>query len=147
MYRLARPGDVPLPAPGPVLICRHTVSLPCARPPGPQNLPAHYTEWPAESQGLSQENGSPLDVKKYFYSIDSIDRQVLKQLLVKRFKKLKKKRPELYEDLICFLGVKLYTRYMDDIIIAPSKETAREWLAKIRRFVKERLHLDLNSKT
>ncbi len=129
-----------------------------------------------------------LDVKKYFYSID---RQVLKQLLVKRFKKLKKKRPELYEDLlrfhrllckvidsspegetgiplgnvssqdfanivlnevdqycIRFLGVKLYTRYMDDIIIiAPSKETAREWLAKIRQFVKERLHLDLNSKT
>ena len=129
-----------------------------------------------------------LDVKKYFYSID---RQVLKQLLVKRFKKLKKKRPELYEDLlrfhrllckvidsspegetgiplgnvssqdfanivlnevdqycIRFLGVKLYTRYMDDIIIiAPSKETAREWLAKIRQFVKKRLHLDLNSKT
>ena len=129
-----------------------------------------------------------LDVKMYFYSID---RQVLKQLLVKRFKKLKKKRPELYEDLlrfhrllckvidsspegetgiplgnvssqdfanivlnevdqycIRFLGVKLYTRYMDDIIIiAPSKETAREWLAKIRQFVKERLHLDLNSKT
>ena len=129
-----------------------------------------------------------LDVKKYFFSID---RQVLKQLLVKRLKKLKKKRPELYEDLlrfhrllckvidsspegetgiplgnvssqdfanivlnevdqycIRFLGVKLYTRYMDDIIIiAPSKETAREWLAKIRQFVKERLHLDLNSKT
>ena len=102
-----------------------------------------------------------LDVKKYFYSID---RQVLKQLLAKRFKKLKKKRLELYEDLlrfyrllckvidsspegetgiplgnvssqdfanivlnevdqfcIRFLGAKLYTRYMDDIIIvAPS---------------------------
>lgn len=40
-----------------------------------------------------------LDVKKYFYSID---RQVLKQLLVKRFKKLKKKRPEPYEDLLRF---------------------------------------------
>ena len=129
-----------------------------------------------------------LDVKKYFYSID---RQVLKQLLAKRFKKLKKKRPELYEDLlrfyrllckvidsspegetgiplgnvssqdfanivlnevdqfcIRFLGAKLYTRYMDDIIIiAPNKETAREWLAKIRQFIKEKLHLDLNSKT
>ena len=40
-----------------------------------------------------------LDVKKYFYSID---RQVLKQLLAKRFKKLKKKRLELYEDLLRF---------------------------------------------
>lgn len=33
------------------------------------------------------------------------------------------------------------------IIIAPTKETAREWLAKIRQFIKEKLHLDLNSKT
>ena len=129
-----------------------------------------------------------IDVKKFFYSID---RQVLKRLLAKRFKKLRKKHPERYEDLlrfyrllckvidsspegetgiplgnvssqdfanivlnevdqfcIRFLGAKLYTRYMDDIIIiAPTKETAREWLAKIRQFIKEKLHLDLNSKT
>ena len=129
-----------------------------------------------------------IDVKKFFYSID---RRVLKQLLAKRFKKLKKKHPELYEDLlrfyrllckvidsspegeagvplgnvssqdfanivlneldqfcIRFLGAKHYTRYADDaVIIAPNKETAREWLAKIKQFVKDRLHLDLNSKT
>lgn len=129
-----------------------------------------------------------IDVKKFFYSID---REILKKLLAKRFKKLKKKHPELYEDLlrfyrllckvidsspegetgvplgnvssqdfanitlneldqfyIRFLGAKLYTRYADDvIIIAPNKETAREWLAKITKFLKERLHLDLNSKT
>lgn len=129
-----------------------------------------------------------IDVKKFFYSID---RRVLKRLLVKRFKKLKKKRPELYDDLlrfyrllcriidsspegetgiplgnvssqdfanivlnevdqycIRFLGAKLYTRYMDDIvIIAPDKETAREWLAKIKMFLQEKLHLETNSKT
>ena len=126
--------------------------------------------------------------KKFFYSID---RDILKKLLAKRFKKLKKQHPELYEDplrfyrLLCkvidsspegetgvplgnvssqdfanitlneldqfcirFLGAKLYTRYADDaVIIAPDKETARKWLAKIKQFVKKRLHLDLNSKT
>ena len=129
-----------------------------------------------------------IDVKKFFYSID---RQVLKRLLAKRFKKLRKKHPERYEDLlrfyrllckvidsspegekgvplgnvssqdfanitlneldqfcIRFLGAKLYRRYADDaVIIAPNKETAREWLAKIKQFVKDKLHLDLNSKT
>lgn len=129
-----------------------------------------------------------IDVKKFFYSID---RRVLKKLLAKRFKKLRKKHPELYDDLlrfyrllckvidsspegetgvplgnvssqdfanitlneldqfcIRFLGAKFYTRYADDvIIIAPDKETAREWLAKIKQFVKDALHLELNSKT
>ena len=129
-----------------------------------------------------------IDVKKFFYSID---RDILKKLLAKRFKKLKKQHPELYEEplrfyrLLCkvidsspegetgvplgnvssqdfanitlneldqfcirFLGAKLYTRYADDaVIIAPDKETARKWLAKIKQFVKKRLHLDLNSKT
>ena len=37
---------------------------------------------------------------------------------------------------------------MDDIvIIAPNKEIAREWLAKIKVFLQERLHLDTNKKT
>jgi len=37
---------------------------------------------------------------------------------------------------------------MDDIvIIAPSKEIAREWLAKIKEFLRVRLHLDTNKKT
>ena len=129
-----------------------------------------------------------IDVKKFFYSID---RDILKKLLAKRFKKLKQKHPELYDDLlrfyrllckvidsspegetgiplgnvssqdfanitlneldqfcIRFLGAKLCTRYADDaVILAPNKETAREWLAKIKRFVKDKLHLDLNSKT
>lgn len=129
-----------------------------------------------------------IDVKKFFYSID---RRVLKRLLAKRFKKVKKQRPELYEDLLRFyrllcmiidsspegetgiplgnvssqdfanivlnevdqyciryLGAKLYTRYMDDIIIvAPNLEIAREWLAKIKVFLLERLHLETNSKT
>lgn len=47
-----------------------------------------------------------------------------------------------------YLGAKLYTRYMDDIIIvAPNLEIAREWLAKIKVFLLERLHLETNSKT
>lgn len=129
-----------------------------------------------------------IDVKKFFYSID---RDILKQLIAKRFKKLKKKHPELYGDflrtyrLLCkvidsspegergiplgnvssqdfanvylneldqycvrFLGATLYTRYMDDvIIIAPSMEVAREWLEKIKVFLRDRLHLETNQKT
>lgn len=129
-----------------------------------------------------------IDARKFFYSID---RLILKRILKKRFKKLKKKHPELYEDLLrfyrllckvidsspegetgiplgnvssqdfaniymneldqyCvrFLGVKFFRRYNDDIvIIAPNKETAREWLAKIKQFLAERLHLETNKKT
>ena len=129
-----------------------------------------------------------IDARKFFYSID---RDILKKIIAKRFKKLKKKRHEMYEDFLCFyrllckvidsspegetgiplgnvssqdfaniylneldqfcvrfLGAKLYTRYMDDIIIvAPGKETAREWLAKIKAFLEERLHLETNKKT
>lgn len=129
-----------------------------------------------------------IDVRKFFYSID---RLVLKQLIAKRFKKLKRKQPDLYNDflrfyrLLCkvidsspegdtgiplgnvssqdfaniylneldqfcirYLGATLYTRYMDDVVIvAPSKEIAREWLAKIKVFLDERLHLETNSKT
>ena len=37
---------------------------------------------------------------------------------------------------------------MDDIvIIAPNKEIAREWLAQIKVFLQERLHLETNQKT
>ena len=129
-----------------------------------------------------------IDVRKFFYSTD---RSVLKQIIAKRFKKLKKKYPEKYEDflrfyrLLCkvidsspegergiplgnvssqdfaniylneldqfcirFLGATLYTRYMDDVVvIAPNKEIAREWLAKIKVFLQERLHLETNQKT
>ena len=129
-----------------------------------------------------------IDARKFFYPID---RDLLKKILAKRFKKLKKKRPDMYGDLLqfyrllckvidsspegergiplgnvssqdfaniylneldqfCvrFLGAKLYTRYMDDIvIIAPSKEIAREWLVKIKEFLRVRLHLDTNKKT
>ena len=129
-----------------------------------------------------------IDARKFFYSID---RDLLKKILAKRFKKLKKKHPDMYGDLLrfyrllckvidsspegergiplgnvssqdfaniylneldqfCvrFLGAKLYTRYMDDVVIvAPSKEIAREWLAKIKEFPQVRLHLDTNKKT
>ena len=55
---------------------------------------------------------------------------------------------ELDQFCVRFLGAKLYTRYMDDVvIIAPSKEIAREWLAKIKEFLRARLHLDTNKKT
>lgn len=40
-----------------------------------------------------------IDARKFFYSID---RALLKKILAKRFKKLKKKRPETYEDLLRF---------------------------------------------
>lgn len=129
-----------------------------------------------------------LDVSKFFYSID---RDILKKLLANRFKKLKKKHPDLYGSflqlykLLCsvinsspegergiplgnvssqdfaniylneldqfctrFLGAKYYARYMDDVvIIAPDKQTAKEWLAKIKEFLDVRLHLETNQKT
>ncbi len=129
-----------------------------------------------------------IDIRKFFYSID---RELLKSFIRKRYKKLRKKYPELYNDflrfyrLLCkvidsspegptgiplgnvssqdfanvylnevdqyclrFLGIKFYTRYMDDIVIlAPDRDTARSWLTKIRIFLHDKLHLDLNSKT
>lgn len=144
--------------------------------------------WVARMKWGDEATVIKIDIKKYFYSID---RRVLKQIIAKRFKKLRKKHPELYEDflrfyrLLCkvidsspegetgiplgnvssqdfaniylneldqfcirFLGAKLYTRYMDDVvIIAPNKEIAREWLAKIKGFLQERLHLETNQKT
>lgn len=53
-------------------------------------------------------------------------------------------------DLYCvrFLGIIYYTRYMDDIVIvAPDKETAKQWLDLIVTYAKETLHLDTNQKT
>lgn len=141
-----------------------------------------YKKWGEEAAVIK------LDVRKFFYSID---RDILKQIIAKRFKKLKKQRPEMYEDflrvykLLCkvidsspegergiplgnvssqdfanvylneldqfcvrFLGAKLYTRFMDDVvIIAPNKDTAREWLTKIKVFLREKLHLETNQKT
>lgn len=46
------------------------------------------------------------------------------------------------------LHIKMYARYMDDIIIlAPDKETAHLWRVEIEVFLADRLHLDLNRKT
>ena len=62
---------------------------------------------------------------------------------------LREHLPQRARSVLCPLSrAKLYTRYMDDIVIvAPDKETAREWLAKIKVFLRERLHLDTNKKT
>lgn len=47
-----------------------------------------------------------------------------------------------------FLGIKWYTRYMDDvIIIVPTKHKAKEILEKVKVFLKERLDLETNKKT
>ena len=46
------------------------------------------------------------------------------------------------------LKIDEYIRYMDDVIaLAPDKETARENWIQIERFLKEKLHLELNRKT
>lgn len=46
------------------------------------------------------------------------------------------------------LKIKYYVRYMDDFVaLAPNRQTAREWFAAIRRFVCERLNLQLNPKS
>lgn len=46
------------------------------------------------------------------------------------------------------LHIKYYSRYMDDsVILVKTKEEAIAALENIRRFLKENLHLELNSKT
>ena len=46
------------------------------------------------------------------------------------------------------LKCKYYYRYMDDIVImCESKEIAKDYLSKISKFLDEKLHLTLNSKT
>lgn len=46
------------------------------------------------------------------------------------------------------LGIEDYIRYMDDgLILSEDKEELRKWEEAIRAFLKEQLHLDLNSKT
>lgn len=46
------------------------------------------------------------------------------------------------------LHIEKYARYMDDVVIlAPNKEKAQEYKAQIERYLNEKLHLDLNSKT
>lgn len=46
------------------------------------------------------------------------------------------------------LKVEYYVRYMDDgILVLESKEKAKEYLAEIREFAKEKLKLELNKKT
>ena len=55
---------------------------------------------------------------------------------------------EVDQFCIRYLGIKYYTRYMDDIVfIAPTREKAREWLLKVVNFLNERLHLNTNEKT
>ena len=47
-----------------------------------------------------------------------------------------------------YLGVKYYVRYMDDfVLMVPTKEEAAQLLEQIERFLRERLHLELNTKT
>jgi len=47
-----------------------------------------------------------------------------------------------------YLGVKFYVRYMDDfIIMVPTKEEAKRLLELVEGFVRDRLHLELNTKT
>ena len=53
-------------------------------------------------------------------------------------------------DTFCirYLKVKYYTRYADDIVIvAPNKDTAREWKSQIVAYLEKHLHLAVNEKT
>lgn len=46
-----------------------------------------------------------------------------------------------------WLGLKWYVRYMDDVIaVVPTREQAKEVLAKMVAFISERLHLEINEK-
>lgn len=115
-----------------------------------------------------------MDIRKYFFNID---RQVLYNILEKRFKDKKfltltkiiigdfddKGIPignytsqyyaniyltELDYFVKISLGIKHYCRYMDDfVILVESKEKAKEIFDKINSFVNEKLLLELNSKS
>lgn len=117
-----------------------------------------------------------IDVKKFFYSIDrDILKRVLRKKIndpdmLELLDKIIDSSPEgekgiplgnvtsqdfaniyLNEvDQYCkrYLGIKWYTRYMDDIcIVAPTKEQAKEYLQKVTSFLNKRLNLETNSKT
>lgn len=117
-----------------------------------------------------------MDVKRFFYSIDrDILKQLLRKkitdpdmiwildLIIDSSPEGEKGIPlgnvtsqdfaNIYlneVDQFCkrYLGVKYYTRYMDDIVIVtPTKEQAQEYLEKITKFLNEKLNLETNSKT
>lgn len=114
------------------------------------------------------------DVRKYFYSIDH---DVLKSLLYPRFEDdgliylldviidstegvgvpignmTSQWFAVFYLDALdryvrTELKIDFYTRYMDDfILLSDDKEYLKECLRKIKKFLAERLHLELNEKT
>lgn len=114
------------------------------------------------------------DVKKYFYTID---KTILKDLLAKRIKDKKMLEftevilddgeetgipignftsqyfANIYLDILDHyvkevLGVKYYVRYMDDFVMMFStKKEALKVFNDIRDFLKNRLHLELNTKS
>jgi len=131
------------------------------------------------------------DVRKFFYSIDRdilkkvLAKKVKDETLLKRLFKVIDSSPEgetgiplgnvtsqdfaniylneLDQYCVRYLGIKYYTRYMDDVvIIVPPKiqvvdgvkmveikalDRAREWLDKIKKYLNEKLNLKTNDKT
>lgn len=131
------------------------------------------------------------DVRKFFYSINRdilkkvLTKKIKDETLLKRLLNVIDSSPEgetgiplgnvtsqdfaniylneLDQYCVRFLGIKYYTRYMDDIVIAvPPKmrvvngveeietqalDIARDWLEKIKRYLNERLNLKTNDKT
>lgn len=115
------------------------------------------------------------DVRKYFYSIDKnilfeiMKRKISDEALVNFTKKLifdgtgdigipiGNYTSQYFANIYLnemdhyikeVLQVKYYVRYMDDfILLVKTKEQAKILLAKIRIFLEEKLHLELNEKT
>lgn len=116
-----------------------------------------------------------IDVRKYFQSIDKdilyniITRKIKDEKLLWLIREIIYSSPskkgvaignytsqifaniylnELNQYIKRKLKVKYYYRYMDDsIVLAKTKEEAKYILAKITKFLKEKLELELNSKT
>ncbi|MBV1817660.1 RNA-directed DNA polymerase [Bacteroidales bacterium MSK.15.36] len=132
-----------------------------------------------------------IDVRKYFYSIDRdilkkiFAKKIKDKNLLKRLFKVIDSSPEgetgiplgnvtsqdfaniylneLDQYCVRFLGIKYYTRYMDDVVIVVPPKTkivdgvevietkaldiARDWLEKIKIYLDERLNLKTNDKT
>lgn len=132
-----------------------------------------------------------IDVRKFFYSIDRdilkkiLTKKVKDEILLKWLFKVIDSSPEgetgiplgnvtsqdyaniylneLDQYCVRYLGIKYYTRYMDDVVIVVPPKTkivdgnevievealdiARDWLEKIKTYLDERLNLETNDKT
>lgn len=152
-------------------------SFACLKEKGTHRAVKHL--WKAMRLCKNKGHIIKVDVRKFFYSIDrEILKEILKKKIKSEFyldllfqiidssPEGKRGIPlgnvtsqdfaniylnELDQYCVRYLGVKHYTRYMDDVVIVipgdNSLERAKEILEKIKTFLSDRLNLETNEKT